>query len=488
MPFIPHTPESLIARSDSRDPAATCRGITSTGRSCRRAVPGPPRTSASAISLIRSYEDTYCWQHRDQAVATAAAMPVGLQNETIKERTSIDTLVDRLGLIDIQIQHGGQKRSRKPMTSKPGPISAEPQLRKVNQERPDGELRRRTRSSRPKPPQRSRLDLFFTEFGLFCCLRVPDENLIAARPFSDVGVQEHKNSAIIGKPLTARQRRSDMQGRRKNDIQSVNMSISKPVLNTTKPEMQERGSEIPPKIPSTTINSINRENRSPEPHLSNQTRLSISRNPFSRTEDLLSLIPKTTTPEITSLLLAELAKPVSPHDEEGYIYMFWLTINALPLNASVAATSLLEPPTDTSSPRPRPGKRRESSVLQTFSSSPLEAKKTMLLKIGRASNVQRRLNEWSRQCGYNVSLIRYYPYQSTSQTPSPTAPSKVPHAHKVERLIHLELSSTRTQGGGKCVQCGSQHREWFEVEANREGIRGVDEVVRRWVDWGLRNG
>lgn len=252
--------------------------------------------------------------------------------------------------------------------------------------------------------------------------------------------------------------------------------------------MREWRSEISPKIPSTAINSISKTNRLPDFRPLNQPRPSISRNPSSRTEELLSLIPKTTSPEITSLLLAELAKPVSPHDEEGYIYMFWLTITALPQNASIAATSLLEPPTDNSPSRPRPGKRRESSILQTFSSSPPDAKKTVLLKIGRASNVQRRLNEWSRQCGYNVSLIRYYPYHPTSRTPSLMGPSKVPHAHKVERLIHIELSSTRAQGGGKCERCGSLHREWFEVEATRDGVRGVDEVVRRWVDWGLRNG
>jgi len=34
------------------------------------------------------------------------------------------------------------------------------------------------------------------------------------------------------------------------------------------------------------------------------------------------------------------------------------------------------------------------------------------------------------------------------------------------------------------VKCGREHKEWFEVEASREGVRGVDEVVRRWVGWG----
>jgi hypothetical protein len=46
---------------------------------------------------------------------------------------------------------------------------------------------------------------------------------------------------------------------------------------------------------------------------------------------------------------------------------------------------------------------------------------------------------------------------------------KVPHAHRVERLIHLELGE-----------------QWFEVEASRDGVKKVDEVVKRWVEWAER--
>ena len=130
------------------------------------------------------------------------------------------------------------------------------------------------------------------------------------------------------------------------------------------------------------------------------------------------------------------------------------------------------------------------------------AGKTVLLKIGRASNVQRRMNEWTRQCGYDLSLVRFYPYlpSPTSPLPSPSrashsrstedssqapggaiAPHKVPHAHKVERLIHLELAEQRVKKN--CEACGKEHREWFEVAGTREGVKAVDEVVRRWVGW-----
>lgn len=109
--------------------------------------------------------------------------------------------------------------------------------------------------------------------------------------------------------------------------------------------------------------------------------------------------------------------------------------------------------------------------------------KKILLKIGRATNVQRRLNEWTRQCGYNLSLIRYYPYTPSA---SPTAvPRKMPHSHRVERLIHIELAGLglKIADKEKCEACGREHREWFEVEATREGVANVDEVIRRWIGW-----
>jgi hypothetical protein len=226
----------------------------------------------------------------------------------------------------------------------------------------------------------------------------------------------------------------------------------------------------------------------------------------------MSVIPHDAPPQTASQLLAELAKPISPQDEPGYIYIFWLTPESEPSTPPAeAARSLLAPP---STPNNRA--RRPSDVLSSFArltttdedededgdgdddkKKNKKKKKTILLKIGRATNVQRRLNEWQRQCGYNLSLIRYYPYVSSSgsspgASPGPGGASpgsevirKVPHSHKVERLVHIEL---RGRGLGiadreKCEACGREHREWFEVEASRAAVAGVDEIVRRWSDW-----
>ena len=412
MPFIPHTPESLLPRSDSKNPAATCRGLTSNGRPCRRAIAKSPQSSPSPSPRRTPSPEAYCWQHRDQA-ASGHASPQGLQNSTIKERTSIDTLAERLGLLGVEKQ---RKQRRKPVPSPEKPSA-------TTQHHPQSQ-----RPERPRPRQKPRSNL-----ELLCCIGVADDSKRAPRP--------------VNNP----------QGGR-----------------TTAP--------IPPHKQSGSSSNL-------LPKVSPQ-RPQMGRDPSSRTGEFLSLIPSGASPQTTALLLAELAKPISEYDEEGFIYMFWLTPESIPsAPPSETASSLLAPPS-----RPEPGHRRTSDVLNTFATniSTTSNKKTILLKIGRAQNVQRRLNQWTRQCGYNLSLIRYYPYHptslsSTSLNTPPKTPRKVPNAHKVERLIHIELNGKRAQGSGKCTVCGREHREWFEVEASRDGVKTVDEIVRRWVDWGERH-
>ncbi|KAK4992053.1 hypothetical protein LTR50_001449 [Elasticomyces elasticus] len=232
---------------------------------------------------------------------------------------------------------------------------------------------------------------------------------------------------------------------------------------------------------------------------------------LSQTDRLLSLIPKHLSPQTTSALLGELAKPISPHDDAGYIYIFWLT-GSDRAPSTGAASSLLGPPASGKS-------RRASSIMSEYSSTQRgdsgAARSTIMLKIGRANNVHRRMNEWTRQCGYNLSLVRWYPYvrssMSASATPSPVRdtsmlPSvvadqvvhpnlstdskeyirKVPHAHRVERLIHIELAGMRVKRS--CETCGKEHREWFEVDANQASVKAVDEVIRRWIRWSESSG
>ena len=59
----------------------------------------------------------------------------------------------------------------------------------------------------------------------------------------------------------------------------------------------------------------------------------------------------------------------------------------------------------------------------------------------------------------------------------------MPHVHRVERLIHLELGDIKARDLGKCPDCGKEHREWFEVPADKASLKRVDDCIRRWVEW-----
>lgn len=428
MPFH-GTPESLIARSDSKNPAFTCRGLTSNGRPCRRAISQTPGLSPSPQSSPRTAEDmkAFCWQHREQATPISSPSPTGRKRrpDVIREKNSVDSLVHKLGIVELEEQRLRDGGRRKPATI-PDPDTPLPSIERDA----SGERDRRKKNSSKRSNGST----------LRCCFGEIDNGYRTARPAA--------TQPQIGRKRTV-------------PVPNRNFKVTQ--------------------------------------HLSpgHQTRPSIQRDPSSRTGEFLALIPPTASPALTAQLLAELAKPFSEADDEGYIYMFWLTPDTLPIETpSRTASTLLAPPT--SIPRHQ---RRTSDVLSDYSSTaPSKTgseKQTMLLKIGRTQNVHRRLTQWTKQCDYNLSLIRYYPYHTSASTASsfhstrtirdnaiPRTPRKVPNAGRIERLIHIELAEKRVKGEGKCEKCGREHREWFEVDASRDGVKQVDEVIKRWVGWG----
>ncbi|KAI8624364.1 DUF1766-domain-containing protein [Xylariaceae sp. FL1651] len=431
MPFIPNTPESLIGRSDSKNPATTCRGITSGGRPCRRPLTATPGSSPAAspfaprsrVNQLRvddpSNPDLYCWQHKDQASSSAKSSPGPHSRTKLSpvRQESFDSLIGRLGIVEAE-RHG-----RKPAAGPTKPSNNRPS-EKIAQAGNLGV------SQHPKPERKASAK----KVTFCCCFTIPV-------------VEEERPTRP--KPT--------------------------PVQNA------------PPKPSSAKLPSghyLAPTSASQRPSLA-MSKNSSAQSKTSQTSRYLSLIPESVQPETAANLLKELAKPVAPTDEPGYIYIFWLTPESESLTPPVeAARNLLAPPT-----RPDMHHRRTSDVLQSFatqSNRTGSSSKTILLKIGRASNVQRRLNEWQRQCGYNISLIRYYPYVSSNL---PSTPRKMPHSHKVERLIHIELDGhgLRVNHKASCDACGRNHREWFEVEATRAGINTVDEIVRRWSDWDETN-
>lgn len=316
----------------------------------------------------------------------------------LEGRTSLDTLADRLGLVDLE------DKRKKP--------------------RPKREKRERT-ESRPRPSRPK-------QKSLSCCLcfSIPIEQ---------------------PQPRPARPQ-------------------PRPVQPTTAPMPSKGSSKYRPTPVSSQIASPAKSSR---------------KSTASHTAQIKDFIPDSLDAPTASALMAELARPHLESEEPGFIYMFWLTPTSDTLSAPPpvdAARSLLSPP----SPSNRPRSRRPSAVVSSFAAADpsTTSSSTMLLKIGRASNVQRRLNQWQRQCGHEVEMLRYYPYLAGSQESSGAVPHMTPHVKRVERLVHIELSGMGLRkDNGKCEACGREHREWFEVEATREGVKAVDRVIRRWVEW-----
>lgn len=447
MPFIPHTPESLVNRSDSKNPATTCKGITTGGRHCRRnltltsrSLSGFNRKSKQGVLAVPQPNDSendraaayFCWQHKDQAtkLMTSDHNRRSADIVPVKARTSIDTIAERLGFLEVENSGTAEKKRRQ--YTRPDRKQTIPR-KFQDAERPMCDSPRQSLwpaeqlSSAGKSHKRKQSNV-----GLFCCIRSTDNDHLP--------------------PIRVRR-----YPEKREDVHSMNVKVPSHAQQSSRPPLG---------------------------------RPAHRRDRPSQTQGFLSLIPRSLSPQTTALLLAELAKPVSPHDEEGYIYIFWLTDAATAPPDSQAALSLLTDSADS-----MPSGYRTNGFLQAHGRKiGMANKSTILLKIGRASNVQRRMNEWTRQCGYNLSLIRYYPYISSSPSgsseptspASPSNPNKVPHAHRVERLIHLELAHKVIKRD--CESCGKEHREWFEVESSRMGLKSVDEVVRRWVRWGQRMG
>lgn len=512
MAFSGRTPESLLPRSDSRNPATTCKGITKSGRPCRRPIDAKVSDDEGVLAVVSVAGDSdsedigaaayFCWQHKDQAEQLAATKNGGPDTHLypLKERSSIDTLVHRLGVLEVDDTVQEPTRPQRRDNDKRGQKNSKNQpIKRINRpatwDRVEGPLisvpsdvmaaQKKRRDSRPSKPSPRRSKLGFWQS--LCCGAADDD---------EVEVIRHKN--------------------RKNHRHSSTAATPLQHVPHTPPQAPHSSNERPNATPVA------------RPFSSQQspgcTSANVKYGGASSTANVLEYIPQNVSPQLASTLLAEISKPISPHDDEGYIYIFWLTPEASgPAPASTAST-LLSPPARSDQGRRTSDVLRQYSVKQngrsrrgSTSQKPSDEgtrsgtekeKDTILLKIGRANNVHRRMNEWTRQCGYSLSLVRFYPYVSSTPTPSPQASPansrrqsaqntsankstsdaglvrKVPTVMRVERMIHLELAEQRVMK--KCEACGKQHQEWFEVEATKEGVKKVDEVIKRWVEWAER--
>ncbi|KAK9469699.1 hypothetical protein V1512DRAFT_245133 [Lipomyces arxii] len=152
------------------------------------------------------------------------------------------------------------------------------------------------------------------------------------------------------------------------------------------------------------------------------------------------------------LLARELKKPMSSADSTGYIYIYELAIN-------------------------------------TTDRANIDPDTVLFLKIGRAQNVAKRIDQWKVQCSHAVILTGHFP--------TPTGGHRCVATHKAERLIHLELRSmfpcsadnaavrplkpSQPSEFGICAVCGKRHLEWFAVRKRDAHI--VVRVISKWVEY-----
>ncbi|KIX99950.1 uncharacterized protein Z520_04588 [Fonsecaea multimorphosa CBS 102226] len=95
------------------------------------------------------------------------------------------------------------------------------------------------------------------------------------------------------------------------------------------------------------------------------------------------------------------------------------------------------------------------------------------VKIGYATDVEKRLQAWRRQCKFDLE-------QHKSQESKAIA--RVLHLHRVESLIHAELKDYR-MFEPSCTGCGKSHREWFEVDPSY-----ALKVVAKWTSRSFYSG
>ncbi|EFE34351.1 uncharacterized protein ARB_06751 [Trichophyton benhamiae CBS 112371] len=481
MSHIRHCPEFQLARSDSKNPATTCQGLTADGRRCRRTV--IPTASSRQDDFqrgrggggrgdhitIETPGGLFCWQHKTQGEA-ASSLSRQRPSRLLRPRSSLDTLIERVGMLSVDEVHSvrgssaGIPGGNADRNGASGRHSADGPYRRTEQVAGIATLHV-PKAPKKKSKQRMKFVCFFAP------LDSDDERHPVPRRSSHVRPAPNLGDPVP-QPLPNGSGRRHARLDHERDPRCHNRSSWE---EYTPP----RRKQLPPTV----------EEPSPSNNQPLRQSLSARRGP-SQTEYLLSWIPSSLSPDTTSKLLQRLAEPLSPADEAGYIYIYCVTSRDSQPQADETA-SLIPPSPDRHGAR----RRRTSDIMSSAGIAPTSritrhdsagrrTAATITLKIGRAVNVCRRLTQ---QCSHNLTLIRYYPYHPSSGDASLHLPQKAPNVHRLERLVHLELADIRVKPGQPCEECGRKHQEYFEIEASREQLRRVDECVRRWVEYSQLN-
>ncbi|KAF3393746.1 hypothetical protein F1880_004921 [Penicillium rolfsii] len=80
------------------------------------------------------------------------------------------------------------------------------------------------------------------------------------------------------------------------------------------------------------------------------------------------------------------------------------------------------------------------------------------MKIGRSTDVDRRLKEWEKQCKKKIDV--HFPDMKAEEDHEDL--QQIPHICRVEALVHMELLEHR-RIEKKCPGCSKSHKEYFEI-------------------------
>ncbi|XWX01422.1 hypothetical protein V2A60_009450 [Cordyceps javanica] len=99
-----------------------------------------------------------------------------------------------------------------------------------------------------------------------------------------------------------------------------------------------------------------------------------------------------------------------------------------------------------------------------------------LVKIGfTTDDVAKRLEKWKKDCHREPAAL-YPAAAAAAAAAAATRSTAIPHAHRVERLVHAELMEHRVRL--YCERCEKQHVEWFETSVERAVA-----VIEKWSRW-----
>ncbi|GJC87188.1 hypothetical protein ColLi_10026 [Colletotrichum liriopes] len=200
-------PEDRLERSDSKNPKTTCKGLTGAGNLCRNPV---TPVKGKTLSPTLKEESLYCHHHKDQAASRSAQSSPGPRlsgRPILEERTSIDTLADRLGLVDVG--SNPSKKHKRPQGGRPSGGRPQPTGSKPS-------------AAYTRPPKKDK------ELHFCFCFKVPIDEVQESQPAPRPQPRPVQNGGSAAMPRPSSQLLSPSNGRPRPSTSSHSRKSSQP--------------------------------------------------------------------------------------------------------------------------------------------------------------------------------------------------------------------------------------------------------------------